>query len=118
MNIVVYGCDNSGKTSLANHIADKFKFEYIRSKGAMAADTMAGLFAAKEALVKCLGTGFQDTKLCDIVVLHDKFGAPYYELRGSYAQHAAQRSITTLHLTITHDSGIAAAVAIAERAEK
>lgn len=33
MNIVVYGCDNSGKTSLANHIADKFKFEYIRSKG-------------------------------------------------------------------------------------
>ena len=33
MNIVVYGCDNSGKTSLANHIADKFKFEYVRSKG-------------------------------------------------------------------------------------
>ena len=91
---------------------------YIRSRGIVAAQTMAGLFAAKEALVKCLGTGFQDTKLCDIVVLHDKFGAPYYELRGSYAQHAAQRSITTLHLTITHDSGIAAAVAIAERAEK
>lgn len=33
MNIVVYGCDNSGKTSLANHIADRFKFEYVRSKG-------------------------------------------------------------------------------------
>ena len=33
MNIVVYGCDNSGKTSLANHISDKFKFEYVRSKG-------------------------------------------------------------------------------------
>ncbi|MBR6525090.1 MAG: holo-ACP synthase [Clostridia bacterium] len=92
--------------------------DYISQKGTMAADTMAGLFAAKEALVKCLGTGFQDTKLCDIVVLHDKFGAPYYDLRGSYALHAAQRSITSLHLTITHDSGIAAAVAIAERAEK
>ena len=33
MNVVVYGCDNSGKTSLANHIADKFGFEYVRSKG-------------------------------------------------------------------------------------
>lgn len=33
MNIVVYGCDNSGKTSLANHIAEKFKLEYVRSKG-------------------------------------------------------------------------------------
>lgn len=33
MNIVVYGCDNSGKTSLANHIAEKFNFNYVRSKG-------------------------------------------------------------------------------------
>lgn len=33
MNVVVYGCDNSGKTSLANHIAEKFKLEYVRSKG-------------------------------------------------------------------------------------
>lgn len=33
MNIVVYGCDNSGKTSLANHIAEKFKLQYVRSKG-------------------------------------------------------------------------------------
>lgn len=92
--------------------------EYIRSRGQMAAQTMAGIFAAKEALVKCLGTGFTDTRLCDIAVLHDKFGAPCYDLRGSYALHAAQRSITALHLSITHDGGIAAAVAIAERAEK
>lgn len=33
MNVVVYGCDNSGKTSLANHIAEKFNLEYVRSKG-------------------------------------------------------------------------------------
>ena len=92
--------------------------EYIRSRGAAAADTMAGIFAAKEALVKCLGTGFTDTKLSDIAVLHDKFGAPYYDLRGTYQLHAAQRSITSLHLSITHDGGIAAAVCIAERAEK
>lgn len=92
--------------------------EYIRNRGAAAPATMAGIFAAKEALVKALGTGFTDTTLADIVVLHDKFGAPYYELRGEYALHASQRHITSLHLSISHDGGVAAAVAIAERAEK
>lgn len=33
MNVVVYGCDNSGKTSLTKHIAEKFNLEYVRSKG-------------------------------------------------------------------------------------
>ena len=92
--------------------------DYIRQKGAAAADTMAGIFAAKDALVKTLGTGFTDTRLTDIVILHDKFGAPYYDLRGEFSLHASQRNITSIHLSITHDSGIAAAVAVAERAEK
>lgn len=89
--------------------------EYIENKGKAAAASMAGIYVAKEALVKALGTGFTTTQLADICVLHDKFGAPYYDLRGAYALHAAQRNITGLHLSITHDGGIAAAVAIAER---
>lgn len=89
--------------------------EYIENKGRGAGQTMAGIFAAKEALVKALGTGFTGGQLSDICVLHDKFGAPYYDLRGNYAQHAAQRQITNLHLSISHDGGVAAAVAIAER---
>lgn len=89
--------------------------EYIENKGRGAGQTMAGIFAAKEALVKALGTGFTGGQLSDICVLHDKFGAPYYDLRGNYAQHAAQRQITNLHLSISHDGDVAAAVAIAER---
>lgn len=89
--------------------------EYIENKGKAAAASMAGIFAAKEALVKALGTGFGPGEIRDICILHDKFGAPYYDLRGAYAAHAAQRNITALHLSITHDGGIAAAVAIAER---
>lgn len=92
--------------------------EYIEYKGKRAADTMAGIYAAKEALVKALGTGFTDSNIQDIVVLHDKNGAPYYELRGDYALHAAQRNITSLHLSISHDGGVAAAIAIAERDAK
>ena len=66
-------------------------------------------------VIPALGTGFTEGQLCDICVLHDKNGAPYYDLRGGYAQHAAQRHITNLHLSISHDGGVAAAVAIAER---
>lgn len=92
--------------------------EYIENKGRCAAASMAGIFAAKEALVKALGTGFTSAQLSDICVLHDPYGAPYYDLRGEFAMHVAQRNITNLHLSITHDGGIAAAVAIAERDAK
>ncbi len=89
--------------------------EYIENKGKAAAQSMAGIFAAKEALVKALGTGLSGGSIQDICVLHDKCGAPYYDLRGAYALHASQRHITNLHLSISHDGGVAAAVAIAER---
>lgn len=89
--------------------------EYIENKGKAAAQTMAGIFAAKEALMKALGTGLSGGQTSDICILHDKLGGPYYDLRGEYALHAAQRHITNLHLSISHDGGVAAAVAIAER---
>lgn len=31
MNIIVFGCDNSGKTVLSKHISEKFGFEYVQS---------------------------------------------------------------------------------------
>lgn len=89
--------------------------EYIENKGKAAAQTMAGIFAAKEALTKALGTGLSGGSIQDICVLHDKLGAPYYDLRGDFALHAAQRHITNLHLSISHDGGVAVAMAIAER---
>ena len=89
--------------------------EYIENKGKSAAQSMAGIFAAKEALTKALGTGLSGGSIQDICVLHDKCGAPYYDLRGAFAQHASQRHITNLHLSISHDGGVAAAIAIAER---
>ena len=88
---------------------------YIADKGKCAAQTAAGLFAAKEALVKALGTGFVTGKLSEICVLHDLHGAPYYDLRGEMAQHTAQRNIDCLHLSISHDGGVAVAFCVAER---
>ena len=90
---------------------------YIQSKGRGAAQSMAGIFAAKEALTKVLGTGLTVGELADICVLHDEAGVPYYDLRGAVAEAAVLRGITGVFLSITHENGMAAAVAVAERSE-
>ncbi len=88
--------------------------EYIHGKGKSAAQTMAGIFAAKEAFTKSLGVGIA-ADIRDISVLHDANGAPYYSLSGDYARFAEERHITSFFLSITHEGNMAAAVCVAER---
>jgi holo-[acyl-carrier protein] synthase len=117
------GVDLCGIARMEKHAADErflrrfFSEEeraYIAGKGASAAQSLAGIFAAKEALTKALGTGIVGS-LADICVLHDDHGAPYYELRGDYLRLAGERGIVRVHLSISHDGGIAAAFAVAEK---
>lgn len=88
---------------------------YIRRKGKGAAATMAGIFAAKEALTKALGTGITFGSLADIGIHHDQLGAPRYALSGEYARLAEDKRVSSFCLSITHDGGMAAAVCVAER---
>ena len=88
--------------------------DYIHGKGKAAPSTMAGIFAAKEALCKALGTGIVDD-LRHIGIRHDSRGAPSYALQGEYARYAEDRRIASFYLSITHDGGMAAAVCVAER---
>ncbi len=55
---------------------------YILSKGAGRFATAAGLFCAKEAGIKAVGTGFIGRILpTDLVVSHDAHGAPILKVR-------------------------------------
>jgi holo-[acyl-carrier protein] synthase len=74
---------------------------------------MAGRFAAKEAFAKALGapTGLMWT---DVEVRKDDDGKPFFSYTGTVAELVARRGITHVHLSITHDAGIAAAVVICE----
>ena len=83
---------------------------YIRSKGRNAAQTLAGIFAAKEALVKALGTGIS-FDLKDICIRHDEAGCPFYVLKGAAAELSEEDRFL---LSISHDGGIAAAVCVRE----
>lgn len=83
---------------------------YIKSRGKGAAATLAGMFAAREALGKALGGGI-DFELKEAEVCHTESGAPYFCLSGSLKDRVGGNR---LHLSISHDGGIAAAVCLLE----
>ena len=83
---------------------------YVAERGAGAAQTLAGLFAAKEAFAKALGTGIAfDLREAEIV--HDALGRPGYRLRGRAAELAGE---DRFFLSVSHDGGVAAAVCVRE----
>lgn len=81
---------------------------------AKSAHTAAGLWAAKEAVSKALGTGFRGFSLRDIEICQKESGQPFVKLNGSAASILAAIGAQTIHLSITHERDRAMAFAIAE----
>ena len=86
---------------------------YIRAGGRAAAQRMAGIFAAKEAFAKSLGTGIA-FELREAEVKHESTGQPCYAFSGEAARLAGT---DRFFLSISHDGGMAAAVCIRETEE-
>ena len=76
-------------------------------------ESLAARFAAKEAVAKALGAPGA-LRWHDAEVTVGEHGRPHLEIRGSVAGRAAQLGITTWHLSLSHDGGIASAVVVAE----
>lgn len=80
-----------------------------------AAAHMAARFAAKEAGVKALGTGFsQGIAPCCLEVRSLPSGKPELTLHGAAAEAAANMGAVAVHLSLTHTRDNAAAVVIIE----
>jgi holo-[acyl-carrier protein] synthase len=75
--------------------------------------SLAAVFAAKEAVSKALGapTGLN---WHDAEIRHDAAGRPYVLVTGTVAAAAAARGILRWHLSISHDAGAAVAMVVAE----
>ena len=93
-----------------NRFFNEGEIGFIRSKGKNGAQTMAGIYAAKEAFAKALGTGIA-FELKEISIFHDEAGQPAYSLSGE-AEKLGKGD--RFFLSITHDGGIAAAVCVRE----
>ena len=76
-------------------------------------ESLAARFAAKEALAKALGAP-GDLHWHDAEVVVGDHGRPHLEVRGSVAGRAAQLGVSTWHLSLSHDGGIASAFVLAE----
>ena len=82
------------------------------------APSVAARFAAKEAVMKCLGTGWTGgVTFRDIEVTREQSGEPGISLHGRSAQIAAEQGITHWHLSLTHSRDHAMAMVVAERKE-
>jgi holo-[acyl-carrier protein] synthase len=74
---------------------------------------LAGRFAAKEAVLKVLGTGlFQGVPPRDIHLGRMAGGEPVVELRGAAVEAARARRISEVAVSLTHKRELVAAVAV------
>ncbi len=76
-------------------------------------EALAGKWAAKEAVMKVLqhGIGAMDPR--DVEIVTTPLGAPQVELHRAARAIAKRQRITSWHLSVTHEGGWAAAIAIA-----
>ena len=78
---------------------------------------MAARFAAKEAVLKALGTGLgPGMRWTDVEVVNEDSGRPVVNLRGEVAAFAEREGVRQLELSISHTSELALAQALAVHA--
>lgn len=83
-------------------------------KSARPAEHYAARFAAREAVLKALGTGFSGgIGLRDVSVSRDESGRPRVVLAGRAAEVARERGVREIALSISHTRDVAVANAIA-----
>jgi holo-[acyl-carrier protein] synthase len=88
---------------------------YCESRGHPRYQSYAGRFAAKEALMKALGTGWnRHVGWGEIEVVRRRGDAPTIVLHGKAAEFAAKCNIVRFHLSISHTATLAIAYVIAE----
>jgi len=77
--------------------------------------SLAARFAAKEAVIKAIGDS-TGVRWHDMAVVSDGLRNPSIEVYNSLAEIVAARGITAIHLSMSHDAGVAIAYVIAEGA--
>jgi len=75
--------------------------------------SLAARFAAKEALAKALGAPI-GMEWRDAEIVNETSGRPQFEIRGTVLSRANDLGVSTVHVSLSHDAGIASAVVVLE----
>ena len=96
-------------------VFSKTEIEYCEPK-ANKYQHYAARFAAKEAFLKAIGTGWvTGTAFNEIEVIQDANGRPSLHLLGSTAKLAAEMGITKISVSLSHISNAASAIVLLEK---
>lgn len=87
---------------------------YCQSRGQQAAASFAARFAAKEAVLKALGTGLREGSLQEIAVANDTLGKPLVQLSGHFAALSRQLGVKNIQISLSHSRDFAVAYVIME----
>ena len=91
---------------------------YCDSRGAVAAQHYAARFAAKEATLKALQTGWRGgISWQDVEVASHESGAPFLILHGPVQELFNNSGATAAHLSLSHTTEHAVAQVVLERLE-
>ena len=86
---------------------------FTEAEQRLAPASLAARFAAKEAVAKALGAP-PGMRWTDAWIRTDEGGRPFVEVAGTVAVQADRLGVTSWHVSMSHDAGIASAVVIAE----
>jgi holo-[acyl-carrier protein] synthase len=86
---------------------------FTATEAALPINSLAARFAAKEALAKALGAP-AGLAWHDAEIVSEDSGDPRFEMAGTVAGRAAELGAAHVHVSLSHDAGIASAVVILE----
>ncbi|TJX15187.1 NAD(P)H-hydrate dehydratase [Tissierella creatinini] len=89
------------------------EIEYIKNKDEK---TVAGLYAAKEAVSKLVGTGIGQLSFKDIEIYHEDKGKPRVKVLGKLGDMLKALDIDEVDLSISHEDEYAIAIAVGTKA--
>ena len=102
------------KRSFVERVFAPQEIAYCESRGKQAAASFAARFAAKEAVLKALGTGLRGGELTEIVITNDELGKPSVQLLGYHGQLAAKLGVKKIAISMSHSRETALAYVVME----
>jgi holo-[acyl-carrier protein] synthase len=87
---------------------------FTEAERGMPVHSLAARFAAKEALIKALG-GSEGVRWHDMEIVPDEERNPGFVLHNVVGRQVAERGIAHIHVSMSHDAGIASAFVVLER---
>ena len=103
-------------SSFVERVYTPHEIDYCESRNKGRYESFAGIYAAKEAFIKALGTGMRYGSWQDIEIYHDELGAPLIRLQDTFKNIYETSGYTNIHVSISHCKEYAMSTVILEGA--